>query len=153
MICVVSAFNENEISDIQKMAEDLGVDEVLFKTMYINYGTKYYHDAATQKKIAPKNKAYRRAIRAKDFLCPFLWRGSILYNGDLQLCTCDFEGEYVLGNILKENSFEKVYYNQRANSLRKQVVNHTGSLCKACAVVGSNHYIPSINKKFVRQKI
>ncbi len=148
IICVVSAFNEHEISEIQSMAESMGVEKLLFKTAIINYGAKYYHAMPEQqKRIVPLNKAYRRGVRPKGFVCKFLWQGAILYNGDLQVCTADFEGEYILGNILKENSFEKVYYSRKANTIRKQVIKLDG-LCKECAVVGKNHYIPDISKTY-----
>lgn len=148
MICVVSSFNEHEIPEIQNMAESLGVDELLFKTAIINYGTKFYHDIPSQQQIAPRNKAYHRAKRSKDFICPFLRRGAILYNGDLLICCPDFEGEYLLGNILKENSFEKVFYSKKASLFRKQILKQAGSLCKTCAVIGENHYMKSISREF-----
>ena len=103
IVCVVTAFNEHEIAEIQTMAESLGVDGILFKTAIINYGTKFYYDIPSkQKEIVPTNLAYRRGKRPKRFICPFLWRGAILYNGDVLICCSDFEGKYNLGNILKE---------------------------------------------------
>jgi len=148
MICVVSAFNENEIPQIQDLAKQLGVDKLLFKSAIINYGTKYYHDEAKQDSIAPQNPEFRRGQRPEEFICPFLRRGAILYNGDLQICTADFEGKYILGNILKENSFEKVYFSRKANAIRKKIVNQTGEICKTCCVVGEGHYIESISRDF-----
>ena len=149
IICVVTAFNENEIPEIQSMAESLGVDEILFKTAIKNYGTKYYNDISSQQEIAPANKAYRRAKRPKNFICPALWRGAILYNGDLQICTADFEGEYVIGNILREKSFEKVFYSKKARSIRKRIIQQNATLCKTCAVIARDHFMKSINRKFV----
>ncbi len=148
IMCVVTAFNENEIPEIQSMAESLGVDEVLFKTAITNYGTKFYRDISLQKGIAPANKAYRRAKRPKNFICPALWRGAILYNGDLQICTADFEGEYVIGNILREKSFEKVFYGKKARSIREQIIKQNAPLCKTCAVIDKDHFMKGINRKF-----
>jgi len=148
IICVVSAFNEHEITEIQDMAKSLGVDELLFKTAIINYGTKFYNDVGAQSEMSPANEAYRRGVRPKGFVCPFLRRGVILYNGDLLICTMDFEGAYVIGNILQEGSFSKVFHSKRARAIRREIVKQAGSLCKSCAVVAHNHYMESISRKF-----
>ena len=88
------------------------------------------------------------AKRPKNFICPALWRGAILYNGDLQICTADFEGEYVIGNILREKSFEKVFYGKKARSIREQIIKQNAPLCKTCAVIDKDHFMKGINRKF-----
>ena len=148
MICVVSSFNEDEIPEIQTLARTLGVDRLLFKTAITKYGLKYYNDESTQEEIAPRNRALARKPRRRGFVCPFLWRGAILYNGDLIMCTCDFEGEYRIGNVLEENSYKKVFYGPKARAMRKHILSETASLCGTCAVVEENHYIPEISMRF-----
>ena len=88
-----------------------------------------------------------KASRPKDFICPFLRRGSILYNGDMSLCCADFENKLLIGNVLEENSYEKVFFSRKAREVRNHVLNQT-SICKTCAVVGKNHYMPDISRKF-----
>ena len=148
ILCVVTAFNEHEIPRIQKLARELGVDELLFKTAIVKYGAKYYNSAQAQDRIVPQNNAYRRPPRPKNFICPNLWRGSIFYNGDLDICCADFEGTLVMGNILEKNSFNKVYFSRRATKIRKAVLRQAGSICQTCAIVDKSHYIASIGKKF-----
>ncbi len=148
MICVVSTFNEDEIPEIQALARTLGVDQVLFKTAITSYGGKYYNDQAAQDDIAPKNRALARQPRAEGFVCPFLWRGAILHNGDLIMCTVDFEGEYRIGNILEENSYKRVFFGPRARAMRKRILSGTAPLCGSCGVVDENHYIPEISLTF-----
>ncbi len=147
MICVVSSFNEEEIPEIQALARTLGVDRLLFKTAITNYGGKYYNDESTQNDVAPRNRALARTPRKRGFVCPFLWRGAILFNGDLIMCTADFEGEYRIGNILEENSYTKVFYGPKARAMRRHILSGTASLCGACAVAEENHYIPEISLK------
>ena len=147
-LCVVTAMNEDEVPAMQEMARELGVDGALFKTAILNYGTKYYRDKGEQDRLAPKNLEYVRPPRSDDSICPFLWRGTILYNGDFLTCTADFEGIQKFGNILEENSYEKVFYGKRARAIRKQVVDHSGPLCSTCAVIAENHFIPSACVEF-----
>ena len=147
LICVVSSFNEDEIPAMQDLARTLGVDGILFKSAIINYGTKYYNDKAVQNDMTPRNKRLWRAERKNGFTCPFLWRGTILYNGDFIMCTADFEGEYLIGNILHANSFERIYYSREAQAARRKIINRKG-LCSTCAVVDENHYLKDISLKF-----
>jgi radical SAM protein with 4Fe4S-binding SPASM domain len=151
LICVVTVFNEHEIPAIREMAEALGVDRLLFKAAAINYGTKYYRDEDEQKGIAPKNPEFRRAGRKEDFVCPFLRRGAILHNGDLLVCTCDFEGKLCLGNILEEGSFEKVFFSSQAEKVRRSILDETEPLCQSCPVSGENHYLEEISCKFPKR--
>ncbi len=151
IICVVSSFNEHEIKQIQDIASGLGVDQLLFKTAIVNYGTKFYNDVSSQKSIAPKETSYQRGARSKRFICPFLWRGAIQYNGNLQICTADFEGRYILGNILQEGSFEKVFFSDKATKLRRAIVGQKAPLCGACCVTGHNHYIKDISQDYIRR--
>ena len=72
MICVVSAFNEHEIPEIQALARALGVDQLLFKTVITSYGGKYYNEEGLQEGIAPNDLALAREPRGKGFVCPFL---------------------------------------------------------------------------------
>jgi len=148
IICVVSSLNEHEISEMQDMAEKLNVDGILFKTAITNYGGKYYNDSDIQNNLVPKNIAFQRQKRKhQGFTCPFLWRGTILHNGDFIMCTADFEGEYRIGNILEENSFEKIYYGRKAHNTRFKILQGDG-LCRTCSVVDENHYIKEICRKF-----
>jgi MoaA/NifB/PqqE/SkfB family radical SAM enzyme len=147
LISVVSSFNEDEIQEMQDMARALGVDGIMFKSAIINYGTKYYNDETVQNDMIPRNKKLWRPERKNGFTCPFLWRGSILYNGDFIMCTADFEGEYIVGNILRENSFKKVYFSHKAQKARERIMKRKG-LCRSCAVVDENHYIKDISLQF-----
>lgn len=147
IICVVSSLNEHEITAMQNMARELGVDGILFKTAITNYGTKYYNDEILQNGLLPKNKELRRPKRSKDFICPFLWRGSILYNGDVIMCTADFEGSYLIGNLLRENSFAKIFHGTIAQKIRIKIL-ESRELCETCAVVDENHYLKKISVEF-----
>lgn len=148
IICVLSAFNENEVSSIQAIAEELGADAVLFKSAIPNYGSSYYNDPGVQDDIVPKNEAYWRQRRDDSFLCPFLWRGCILHDGGFIMCTADFEAKYLVGNVLEEGSFEKVFYGEPARAMRRKIVAGSERQCRECAVVAENHYLPEISRKF-----
>jgi MoaA/NifB/PqqE/SkfB family radical SAM enzyme len=148
LLCVVSAFNEREVPAIQEMARDLGVDGVLFKSAITNYGSKYYRDRKIQDDIAPVDERFRRPQRSAGFICPFLWRGAILFNGEFIMCTADFEGAYTIGNILEANSYDDVFYGKKARDIRRRIMKGDRGLCRNCAVVSENHYIADISRTF-----
>lgn len=147
LVCVVSSYNEDEIPAMQEMAKTLGVDGMLFKSAIMNYGAKYYRDQEVQDRMLPRNKSLWRAKRSDGFVCPFLWRGAILYNGDFIMCAADFEAAYLVGNILAENSYEKVFFGPKARAARREMLERKG-LCRNCAVVGEDHYLRGISLEF-----
>ena len=143
---VVSSSNESQIQDLTDMADSLGVDSIRFKSLAINLGGEYLQGEEEQKELLPKNKDYIR--KGSDILlCPALGDVVILYNGEVSLCCSDFLGRYIAGNILKENSFEKVVYGKRYNNFRKKILKKELPICKDCAVTGL-YWIPGISKKF-----
>ncbi|MDP6979416.1 MAG: radical SAM/SPASM domain-containing protein [Myxococcota bacterium] len=150
-LCVVTSANEHEVTAIQEFARNLGADGALFKTAILNYGTKYYNDKDEQDALAPSNPDYLRPPRPEGFVCPFLWRGSILHDGRFLTCTADFEGLHDIGNILEEGSYEEVFYGAKARRCRKQIVDHSSPICSTCSVMGDDHFIASASKVFAAQ--
>ena len=70
--------------------------------------------------------------------CFSLWKGelNILVNGDVVPCCADYDGKYVLGNIMEEK-IEKIWNNERMRKLRKFHINGKRGeleLCKSCSL-------------------
>ncbi len=59
---------------------------------------------------------------------------TILVNGDVVPCCRDAQGEYYLGNVLRENLYD-IWTNERSRSIRKLVSTSSNSfpLCRLCS--------------------
>lgn len=143
---VVSKHNESQIEGLQKMAKDLGMDKIKFKTMAVNLGGEYIQGKENQEEFLPSDKEYWR--KGHDILlCPTLGETVILYNGDISICCSDFSGKYIMGNILKEGDFKKVVYGKKYNQVRKRIIKKSLPICKDCPITG-HYWISEISKKF-----
>ena len=143
---VVSRHNESQIPLLTKMAEDLGVDKIKFKTLAVSLGPEFLKGENFQRNFLSKNKNYWR--KGQDILiCPFLWETVILANGDVSICCSDYYGKYIAGNILKENNFEKIVYGEKYNSFRKKILKKELAICKNCPITGE-FWITEISRAF-----
>lgn len=142
---VVNKYNEHQISDLTKMAKDLAVDKIIFKTLAASFASEFLKSEDVQKDFLPINKKYQR--KQDVLICHFLWETVILANGDVSVCCSDYYGKYIVGNILKENSFEKIVYGRRYNVLRKKILKKQLSICKDCPIT-IDIWIPEISKVF-----
>jgi radical SAM protein with 4Fe4S-binding SPASM domain len=142
---VVSRHNEEQIEQLQNMARDLRMDKIKFKTMAVNLGGEYIQGKSNQEQFLPKNKEFWR--KGYDILlCPTLGETVVLYNGDISICCSDFSGKYIMGNILKEGSFEKVVYGKKYNQVRRGIIKKSLPICKDCPITG-DYWISEISKK------
>jgi MoaA/NifB/PqqE/SkfB family radical SAM enzyme len=143
---VVTRHNEPQIPLLVKMAEDLGVDKIKFKTLAVSLGSEFLKGKDFQRNFLPKNKNYWR--KGQDILiCPAIWQTVILANGDVSICCNDYYGKYIAGNILEENNFKKVVYGKKYNILRRKILKKKLAICKACSMTGE-YWISEISRAF-----
>lgn len=117
---VVMKHNEHEILEIQKLAENLGVDALTLKTM------NPYDSGIT---LLPESPHYRRfqyiaseavRIRRGHNPCLHLWHApAIHWDGAVCMCTYDSKEEHVFGN-LREEPFKRIWTNNTYRTARKQ---------------------------------
>lgn len=142
---VVMRHNEHEIELIKKIAKDVGVDELCLKSASLNIGCSEILEKdiiANAKNFLPENPKYSRYIlkdnklinKDKPLSCPWIFRATILWNGDVVICCADFEGDIVIGNIFKEGNFEKIWYSKKYQQLRRKVLRYELKVCKNCNV-------------------
>lgn len=77
-----------------------------------------------------------KGIKITDKPCLCLWRGelNILVNGDVVPCCVDYDGKYILGNIMKE-SISEIWNSEGMKSLRRFHISGRKNeieLCKHC---------------------
>jgi radical SAM protein with 4Fe4S-binding SPASM domain len=142
---IVTKYNEKQIPDIIETAKDLRVDRIVFKTLAINFGASYQRGKKFQESFLPKNQAYRRKHNL--LFCNALRENAILYNGDISICCCDYQAEYVMGNIIKQNSFEKVVYSEKYNRIKRRILRRDLPICQNCPVTGG-FWLPEISRVF-----
>jgi radical SAM protein with 4Fe4S-binding SPASM domain len=140
---IVMKHNESEIPAFLKYAKEIGVDQAdvvapCVRTIeqgkeLIPEDDKYwlYDRAAFEKGILrPRRVPHNR--------CDWLYySATIQYNGDVVPCCRDAQGDYVMGNVFKED-FYKIWNNNKYRELRRRV--KTGQknleLCRLCSGYG-----------------
>ncbi len=157
---VVMKHNESQIGIIKNLSEELGVDELWLKSASLNISSS---DILKQDiienagRFLPKNQKFSRyvfnnekiEVKDKPLICPWVFRTAILWNGDVSVCCADFDGQALVGNILEEGSFKKIWRSKRYHEFRKKVLKRDLNICRNCNV-GDNPVVEVI--KFSKKK-
>lgn len=128
---VVMRHNEEEIELMKKLAQDIGADELCFKSASLNIGCSEILEKeilANADNFLPKNPKYSRyAIeegklinKDKPISCPWIFRATILWNGDVVICCANLEGNVIIGNIFEEGGFKKIWRSKKYQQFRKK---------------------------------
>jgi len=98
--------NEHEIPAVRRLASDLGVDVLSFKT----YNPALGHEGDVDECL-PEDEAYRRfsygadgnPIRNTENLCAKLWNTiSVRWDGAVVPCNCDYQDDAILGRMQEQ---------------------------------------------------
>ena len=138
--------NEHQLEDVKKLASDLGVDEVVFKTAQV-------YDFEKGNPLIPDNIKYSRYKKKPDGTysiknkllnqCWRMWSSCVVtWDGVVVPCCFDKEAGIPLGNVL-EQSFEEVLNSPRLKKIREGFQKHklVEDLCQRCT------YITRFDKK------
>ena len=136
---MIMKHNEHEISLIQSIAGESGVDKLTFKTVNIKYGP-----GAVKEKIEnflPQNDTFsrylHRSARRKVYLknkCYRLWFSTVInWDGEVVPCCYDAAGSFSFGNI-EEAGFKPIWNNLNYRRFREAVLRDKEKieLCKDC---------------------
>jgi hypothetical protein len=131
--------NEHQIEEIKKLAKEIGVDEVRFKTAQIyDYETDPNQLITSIDKFsrykknsngnyAPKNKLANR--------CWKLWHANVItWDGLVVPCCFDKDAMHQLGN-LKNESFKKIWNNPNYKQFRSSILQSRKNIdiCSNCS--------------------
>lgn len=129
--------NEHQIDEVRKLASELGVDEVVFKTAQI-------YDYEDGSELIPTIAQYSRyqkvangKYRIKNKLlnhCWKMWHSCVItWDGLVVPCCFDKDAEYRLGD-LKTNSFKQIWQSKKYNSFRQSLIHSRQKIemCKNC---------------------
>ena len=130
--------NEHQMNDIKKLCNDLGVDELQFKTAQI-------YDYKNGSSLIPANDKYSRYRQLPDGTWEFknklpnrcfrMWSGCVItWDGLVVPCCFDKDAKYRLGDF-KKQPFREIRRSEKYNDFRKSVHAHRKNIdiCKNCS--------------------
>ena len=131
--------NEHQIEDVKKLAKEVGVDEVRFKTAQV------YDYENDPNQLIPENEKYSRYKKdkqgkhtAKNKLqnhCWKLWQANVItWDGMVVPCCFDKDATHRLGN-LKNESFKEIWQNKNYKKFRQDITTSRKNIdiCANCS--------------------
>jgi len=131
--------NEHQIEEVKKLAKEVGVDEVRFKTAQI------YDYENDPNQLIPKNEKFSRYKKdkegrqiAKNKLqnhCSKLWEANVItWDGMVVPCCFDKDATHRLGD-LKNQSFKEIWHNKNYKEFRKELTTSRKNIdiCANCS--------------------
>ena len=131
--------NEHQIEDIKKLAVDVGVDEVRFKTAQV------YDYENDPNQLIPENEKFSRYKKDKDGKhtsknklanhCWKLWHANVItWDGMVVPCCFDKDAKHQLGD-LKNQSFKEIWHNQKYKHFRSELMDSRKNIdiCANCS--------------------
>jgi len=131
--------NEHQINDIKKLAKEIGVDEVRFKTAQV------YDYENDPNQLIPKNEKYSRykrnkngAVEVKNSLqnhCWRLWHATVIsWDGLVVPCCFDKDAQHQLGD-LKGKPFKEIWHSDKYVNFRRSILQSRRNIdiCANCS--------------------
>jgi radical SAM protein with 4Fe4S-binding SPASM domain len=117
--------NEHQIEDIKRLAREVGVDEVRFKTAQVyDYETDPNNLIPTIDKFSRYKKNGDGTYTAKNKMANRCWKmqhaNVITWDGLVVPCCFDKDAIHQLGN-LKSQSFKEIWHNENYKQFRKEL--------------------------------
>jgi radical SAM protein with 4Fe4S-binding SPASM domain len=136
---LVVKHNEHQIEDIKKLAKEIGVDEVRFKSAQVY---DYENDPNNLIPINEKYSRYKRnadgSFKAKNKFanrCWKLWHANVItWDGLVVPCCFDKDAMHRLGN-LKNESFKNIWHNENYKQFRGELMKSRKNIdiCANCS--------------------
>ena len=129
--------NEHQIPEVYKLAEELGVDQVVLKTAQI-------YDYENGSDLIPEQEKYSRyrknssgvyAIKNKLLNeCWKMWHSCVItWDGKVVPCCFDKDAHHVLGD-LNQQTFKEIWTSEKYNNFRASLLRSRSEIeiCKNC---------------------
>lgn len=129
--------NEHQIEDVKKLAKEVGVDGVLFKSAQL-------YDYKNGNPLMPLNQKYSRYVPQKDGTytiknkldnyCWKMWHSNVItWDGQVIPCCFDKDAKYPMGD-LKEEKFDLIWNGKPYENFRQALSKHRKNIdiCKNC---------------------
>ena len=131
--------NEHQVEDIKRLAKEIGVDEVRFKTAQV------YNFENDPNKLIPENDTFSRYKKTSDGKyaaknklanhCWKLWHANVItWDGLVVPCCFDKDAMHQLGN-LKNESFKNIWHNSNYKQFRSELMSSRKNIdiCSNCS--------------------
>jgi len=131
--------NEHQLEDIKRLAKEIGVDEVRFKTAQV------YDYEQDPNNLIPENEKYSRYRRKADGTHDFkgkldnhcwrLWHATVItWDGLVVPCCFDKDAQHKLGD-LKGRPFKDIWHNEQYVDFRRQILQSRKNIdiCANCS--------------------
>lgn len=130
--------NEHQIEEAEKLAKDLGVNEIRFKTAQV-------YDYKNGNPLLPDNETYSRYKKLKDGSyrlknkmsnhCWRMWSSCVMtWDGKIVPCCFDKDAQHQIGDI-KNESFTTIWKSKPYNQFRKSILKNRKDvdICQNCS--------------------
>ncbi len=130
--------NEHQIDDVQRLADKMGVDGVLYKTAQV-------YEFENGNPLIPtidKYARYRKNSHGKweiknslDNQCWKMWQSCVVtWDGKMVPCCFDKDATHEMGH-LESNSFRDIWFGERYNNFRQSLLRSRSEIdiCKNCS--------------------
>lgn len=130
--------NEHQLNEVERLAAELGVDEVVFKTAQV-------YDFENGNPLIPVNEKYSRYKKRSDGTyaiknklldqCWRMWSSCVVtWDGAVVPCCFDKDAKHQLGD-LKQQTFKELWYSYKYQSFRQSVLRSRQEIdiCKNCS--------------------
>ena len=130
--------NENQISEVYRLAENIGVDKVVLKTAQI-------YDFENGSSLIPTINKYSRYKKEKDGTwkiknklknqCWKLWHSAVItWDGNIIPCCFDKDAEFRMGNLLTSD-LKSIWSNTQYQKFRTSILHSRKniSICQNCS--------------------
>jgi len=129
--------NEHQVNDVKKIAREMGVDEVAFKTAQV-YDFENGNDLIpTIEKYARYKKQADGKWRIKNDLfnhCWKMWHSCVItWDGTVVPCCFDKDASHSLGS-LKQSTFREIWFGEKYKEFRKNLLTSRSKIdiCTNC---------------------
>lgn len=129
--------NEHQIPEVYKIADELGVDQVVLKTAQV-------YDYKNGSPFIPKQEQYSRYRKNSDGNysikndlsnhCWKMWHSCVItWDGKVVPCCFDKDAHHVLGDLTK-NTFQEIWRNKNYTNFRSSLLKSRNEIemCKNC---------------------
>lgn len=136
---LVVRHNEHQIEEVQRLAKEIGVDQVRLKTAQV------YDYENDPNQLIPVNEKYSRYKKDKQGKMNFkgnnanhcwrLWHDPVItWDGSVVPCCFDKDAQHKLGD-LKQQPFKELWHNPEYRNFRKQVLQSRKNIdiCANCS--------------------
>jgi radical SAM protein with 4Fe4S-binding SPASM domain len=131
--------NEHQIEDVKKLAAEIGVDDVWFKTAQVyDYENDPHQLIPTNDKYSRYRKNNKQETTVKNTLqnhCWRLWHAPVItWDGLVVPCCFDKDAQHQLGD-LKGRPFKEIWQNGKYTSFRKKIMQSRKNIdiCANCS--------------------